>query len=257
MATDERSDVAPKNGRLPASELATITGTTRTCRADVLQQTVALRAAFAAHFGKPLVITDGYRTFAEQERLKIEKGVFAATPGTSNHGWGLALDLGSGVNASFTSPEHVWMRENAFHFGYFHPSWAHDHNPSNGQDEPWHWETSGAVPVADFVALVPSITTFTRAGDLPDELTKEDSMAKLARRANGVDYAIVGPGAQFTTLGTVDQLRTAVGLGMVTGVSVADGPGGLVVDGDLELLDDLMWNAAMAIAQRWRDQNTH
>jgi hypothetical protein len=110
--------------------------------------------------------------------------------------------------------------------------------------------------VADFVARISSVTTPDPAGDVPDPLTQEDDMAKLARRANGVDYAIVGPGAQFTTLGTVDQLRTAVGLGMVTGISVADGPTGLEVDGDIELLDDLMWDAAIAISQRWRDQNT-
>lgn len=127
------------NGRMPAL-VGSIPGTGRSLRLDLIAQTVAMRVAFQARFGKPLVITDGYRTYDEQVRLKAEKGSYAATPGMSNHGWGQALDLGSGVERSFTSPEHLWMRENGARFGWTHPVWAHNHNPSDGQDEPWHFE---------------------------------------------------------------------------------------------------------------------
>jgi hypothetical protein len=132
------------NGRLPSSMLAGIPGTSRRIALDLLAQTTAMRADFEKEFGKPLYITDGYRTYEEQVFLKKQKGPFAATPGTSVHGWGRALDLGSGVNNSFTSREHLWMRENGPRYGWRHPVWAHNHNPSDGQDEPWHFE---GVPV--------------------------------------------------------------------------------------------------------------
>lgn len=141
--------MAVLNGRLPDSMLATIPGTNRQLALELVPQTAALREAFEAHFGKPLVITDAYRDYETQVELKREKGPYAATPGTSVHGWGHALDLGSGVNTSFTSPEHLWMRANGPRFGWNHPAWAHNHNPSDGEDEPWHFEgTTVSVPTA-------------------------------------------------------------------------------------------------------------
>lgn len=137
--------MAVLNGRLPAAELATIPGTNRRLIAALVPQTAALRAAFQAAFGKPLVITDAYRSYAEQVALKATKGVYAATPGQSNHGWGRAIDFGSGVNVE-GSPEYRWMKAHAPTYGWTHPRWAEDGNPLNGQQEPWHWEAS-ATPV--------------------------------------------------------------------------------------------------------------
>ena len=50
--------------------------------------------------------------YAEQVIVKQQRGGWAAAPGTSNHGWALAVDLGGGING-FGSPEHEWMRANA------------------------------------------------------------------------------------------------------------------------------------------------
>lgn len=94
---------------------------------------------FQKHFGYPIGVTDAYRTLASQVRLKKEKGPFAAKPGTSNHGWGVALDLGTRIN-SFTSAEHKWMVAHGHEYGWVNPAWARDNNPGNGQQEPWHWE---------------------------------------------------------------------------------------------------------------------
>jgi LAS superfamily LD-carboxypeptidase LdcB len=63
-----------------------------------------------------------------------ERPSLAAVPGTSNHGWGLAVDLGCGVQSS-RSAQYRWMIANAGRFGWVHPSWAF-HDPF----EPWHWE---------------------------------------------------------------------------------------------------------------------
>lgn len=99
----------------------------------------AMAAAYKAHFGVDLRLTDHYRDFAAQVRTKKAKGVFAATPGKSNHGWGLALDLAGGINIE-GSPAHEWMEQNAHLYGWVNPPWAHD---GRAVEEPWHWEYHG------------------------------------------------------------------------------------------------------------------
>ena len=47
----------------------------------------------------------------------------AATPGKSNHGWGLAVDLELDDRAQ------AWMRENAHNYGFV----------EDVAREPWHW----------------------------------------------------------------------------------------------------------------------
>ena len=91
----------------------------------------ALNKEFKAEFGHDLTVTSTYRTFAKQEEVKADKGYMAATPGWSNHGYGLAVDV------SLTDEEHTWMRENAIRFGWWHPLWA---RPNGSKPESWHWE---------------------------------------------------------------------------------------------------------------------
>ena len=80
-----------------------------------------------------------YRTYEEQERLAKDppigvglygdgKGGKAAKPGTSNHGWALAVDLGDGAN-DYGTPQNNWLIENARNFGFY-----------TIPGEPWHWE---------------------------------------------------------------------------------------------------------------------
>jgi LAS superfamily LD-carboxypeptidase LdcB len=64
----------------------------------------------------------------------------AATPGRSQHGWGLAVDLCGGVQ-TFGSEPHLWMQLNAPAFGWHHPAWA---GQRGSRPEAWHWEFSGA-----------------------------------------------------------------------------------------------------------------
>jgi zinc D-Ala-D-Ala carboxypeptidase len=99
----------------------------------------ALSQAFAAQTGVPLCITDSYRSLPEQISVKARRGRFAATPGTSRHGLGRAVDLCGGVE-SFGSPAHRWMEQNAPLYGWFHPSWA---AAGGSLPEPWHFEYAG------------------------------------------------------------------------------------------------------------------
>jgi len=177
------------NGRLPDSALAVIPGTKERVRADLVEQTAALRDAFQARFGKPLVVTDAYRTYAQQVSLKATKGVYAATPGTSNHGWGQAIDFGSRVNVE-GSEEYRWMLDNAPRFGWTHPLWARDGNPLNGQQEPWHWEAV-AVPVSNYRTTggsVPAVPNPTAPTPIDPNTAEGDTMI-LVHHVNGKDQA--------------------------------------------------------------------
>lgn len=158
------------NGRLPGSMLAYIPGTRKLIRAELVPQTAALRAAFEAEFGKALTVTDAYRDYDEQVAVKAAKGFLAATPGTSNHGWALALDLGSMVN-QFGSREHNWMRANAPRYGWRHPLWAR----INGyKPEAWHWEASEqAVPVTNYTSVGGTLPDIPEL-DTPDPIEEND-----------------------------------------------------------------------------------
>ena len=153
------------NGQLPASDLGYISGVGARVLLPLVTQTNALRAAFAKRFEKALTITDAYRPYSVQETIfrqryttnysasaKLDRRWWlnqywwrkagfasAATPGTSNHGWGRALDFGAGVNA-LNSNEQKWMVANAPRFGWVWPSWARVHPYL----EPWHYEIGRA-----------------------------------------------------------------------------------------------------------------
>lgn len=109
--------------------------------------------------GLPMTFTYGgmYRSYAEQEALFLRRydrgynsssrsnkywngswwhlvtGAIAATPGKSNHGWGLAIDTAAGTDPSNavyirSHPQWPWLLANAINYGF---SWEI-------QSEPWH-----------------------------------------------------------------------------------------------------------------------
>ncbi|MCA1711126.1 MAG: M15 family metallopeptidase [Actinobacteria bacterium] len=92
-----------------------------------------------ADLGRPLCVTDSYRDYAGQVAIFAQKPSLAATPGRSQHGWGLAVDLCGGIER-FGSTESAWMAANGPAYGFAHPSWA---EPGGSRPEPWHWEFSG------------------------------------------------------------------------------------------------------------------
>ncbi|MDN5755460.1 MAG: M15 family metallopeptidase [Micrococcaceae bacterium] len=128
------------NGKIPLSEMSEIPWAKgEYVRKDSLGPLVALNKKFKKKFGYDLGITDSYRDYDEQVATKKAKGNMAAEPGTSKHGWGLALDLGTGIN-NFGTPEYNWMKDNAPAHGWRHPDWA---EPGGSLPEPWHWEFWG------------------------------------------------------------------------------------------------------------------
>jgi LAS superfamily LD-carboxypeptidase LdcB len=123
------------NGRIPTEALCPI-GESHALRCDAAAGYTALAAAFAADFGRPMCITDSYRSYAGQVSAYRAKPRLAAYPGTSNHGWALAVDLCGGINRG-GSAEWQWMTANAGRFGFVQPDWA---QPGGEKPEAWHWE---------------------------------------------------------------------------------------------------------------------
>jgi LAS superfamily LD-carboxypeptidase LdcB len=125
-----------RNGRIPKVALASIERGQR-LRPDAADAWRALQQAATADLGHPIGVTDSYRSYELQVDLKARKGSLAATPGRSNHGWGLAVDL---VTGGWDGEAMDWLQANAHRFGWYHPNWAQI-NGSN--PEHWHWEYRG------------------------------------------------------------------------------------------------------------------
>lgn len=130
---------AGANGRIPAEDLCELPEGFL-LRGDAAAAWSRLSAAYERRFGEPVCITDGYRDLAAQQRLAAVKPGLAARPGTSNHGWGVAVDLCGGIER-FGTTTHRWMSENAGAFGWVNPGWAREHG---SRPEPWHWEYIGS-----------------------------------------------------------------------------------------------------------------
>ena len=108
-------------------------------RTDAARSFDVMSAARRAATGAPLCVTDSYRNYAGQVDVFRRKPSLAATPGRSQHGWGLAVDLCGGVQ-TFGTEASAWMQAYAGRFGWFHPSWA---EPGGSRPEAWHWEYAG------------------------------------------------------------------------------------------------------------------
>lgn len=117
------------NGRLNKSELAPIPG--GELRKDAANAWNAPGGPAEAGL-RPGGSMSSYRTYDEQVYLwgvYQRGGNLAAVPGTSNHGWGIAIDCPN-------SWEQEWLREHGAKFGW---------RKTEAFSEPWHWNFVGGV----------------------------------------------------------------------------------------------------------------
>lgn len=138
------------NGELPDDVLVDVGGGQLLVR-DAAWSWIDMRNA-AARDGVLLVIDNAYRPYAQQEALFLARystdpqysgrpssqwnqrtwyllpgQALAAVPGTSNHGWGLAIDLVT--DGDFYERQLPWLTSYA-------PLWGFS---AEVQSEPWHW----------------------------------------------------------------------------------------------------------------------
>ncbi|WP_209324319.1 M15 family metallopeptidase [Brevibacterium renqingii] len=130
-------DRSAGNGELPEEWLCDLGKEDHRLRADAAVSFAKMNAAYKKDTGKELEITDSYRDMAGQVSVAGRKPGLAAKPGTSLHGWGIALDLGGGVEAK--SGAWSWLVEHGAEYGWENPDWA-----KSSMYEPWHWEYTPA-----------------------------------------------------------------------------------------------------------------
>jgi hypothetical protein len=104
-------------------------------------------ATAAKQAGVAIKISSGFRTIARQnyfwncyQTKKCNNGNLAATPGTSNHGKGIAVDLNTDCGGQTGekpscggSAVYQWLYNNAHKYGFIRTV----------KTEPWHWEFRG------------------------------------------------------------------------------------------------------------------
>lgn len=96
-----------------------------------------------------------YRSYEAQVAGAAQSSYFS-TPGNSNHGWGLAIDIqcltGTPASAQYDSAAYTWLKSNAWKFGWGHPAWA---QKGASKEEPWHWEFFAFSNFKDSYASAP------------------------------------------------------------------------------------------------------
>ena len=142
------TNVVLPNGSPPGKIVEKINTTYSTTGVILLKDAAAdfnnMAQAYFKETGNKLGITDGLRSYAGQVKAKqkwiaLGKPGNAADPGTSNHGFGVAVDLAAPgiLPIEFGSETFKWLSANAPRYGWIHPAWARE---GGSKPEPWHWE---------------------------------------------------------------------------------------------------------------------
>jgi LAS superfamily LD-carboxypeptidase LdcB len=120
-----------ENGRIPKHAMQSIGVGNHRLWGPAADGFTRMRADARAA-GVDIGVTDSYRSYDAQVDVARRKGLYsqgglAATPGTSDHGWGMSLDL------DLDSRALSWMRANAGRYGFV----------EDVPREPWHWTFGG------------------------------------------------------------------------------------------------------------------
>lgn len=122
--------VSGANGRLTSDSLCELDfAPGHRLQCDAAAALTAANTDYLAQTGSPLVLTDSYRSYSLQQRTRALKPRTAARPGTSNHGWGMAVDM--------DRESALWLTANGADYGWVHPDWARAHG---SRPEWWHLE---------------------------------------------------------------------------------------------------------------------
>lgn len=153
------------NGLIPASLLGHLETQPVTAQFPANEHYLARDAAVgfdamvraAERDGVKIRLLEAYRTLERQRyfwRLYLAGGNLAASPGTSNHGWGTAIDVDRRYAEALP-----WMRLHADEYGWDLPD-------ELGKREPWHWQWIRGFRVASLPLLRPQATPVYVRGEL-------------------------------------------------------------------------------------------
>ncbi len=164
-----------RNGKIPSQYLKLINRGAHRLYKDAADAFISMATQYKTATGKDIGVTDSYRPFDVQVGLIPRKGWYgkaapagtnfqqglASTPGKSNHGWGLALDLVT--PGGYNDPLYLWLRDNASRFGY-----------ENIPKEPWHWQYNRELirPIDSVTPPAPSAPRSSPAGSPPAANTR-------------------------------------------------------------------------------------
>ncbi|MFB9956353.1 M15 family metallopeptidase [Cellulomonas denverensis] len=132
------------NGHMPMSAMCAIgwgtdqLGFTQYLRCDAADALTRLNDAYRAVFGASLDLDLTYRSYQDQVAMKAALGGLAATPGTSSHGLGLALDVQEWPQTyGFGTERYTWLVQNGPSYGWYAPQRVREGQP---YAEYWHFE---------------------------------------------------------------------------------------------------------------------
>ena len=109
--------------------------------------------------GVNMIVDSGYRPYEYQEYILnynlLKKGLSSyktiALPGYSEHQTGLAFDIGSATSNVFTnSEEYVWIKDNAYKYGFIYRFPQKGQTITGFRHEPWHYRYVG-VEAAKYI----------------------------------------------------------------------------------------------------------
>jgi D-alanyl-D-alanine carboxypeptidase len=132
------------NGHMPMSSMCLVPwgtdqiGSPQYLRCDAEAALTRLNDAFRAHFGDPIAMDLTYRSYADQVKVAAYYGSLAATPGTSTHGLGIALDVQEWPTIyGFGTARYTWLVANGPTYGWFAPA---NLRQTAAYPEYWHFE---------------------------------------------------------------------------------------------------------------------
>jgi hypothetical protein len=184
------------NGNIATSKLSYYSTTCRTWSQAYGSLSAMVLAAKKA--GVSLVPADCYRDYAGQVYWRkwwcnVGKCGNAAVPGTSNHGWGKAVDmhdLSGGLPT--TGAAYRWMKANAGRFGWINPILT---------NEAWHWEWVGDGGTMAGYQVRPGLFAYPLKSGM-----RNDEVRNLQNNLRAKGYNVVADGSFGT--GTVNAVKS-------------------------------------------------
>ena len=210
------------NGQFPKSATtALVTAPGQRLTSAAARQWDALARSVLNTYGWMPALTDSYRPYSVQEAIFRQRyragayspfgdyrswlgqrwgrvtGAAAAVPGTSNHGWGIAVDV-TGLGG-FSGLRYRQLASLAARFGFSNAE-------GRSVNEAWHWTFTGSYTVTNPIGGGGGSVTVPTIPGAPAPITPEDDMTpEQDARLQRIEAALSVPGQPYTWLPALDN----------------------------------------------------